>query len=553
MPAERGDQGKGRSFSIKGLGVMRDPQSLDPDTLHEYNLTNLLGKGTRVRQALFGGGRNPSVLRTGSTSELRNALRITQNAQWFETGQGRATRAIADFTESERPTAKQFVSLVDTAAGQMLRNIPPDHFDMVDVIVGTHQFDQATRRLFDMQPVADSRTALVLEKNRVALLEQVMLRLIDHVPLTRTQFIDLERDEAHAILRSTLGDTTRLSSEERLLTRLSNTTYEIAAISIIASQYKDVEDRESARRMDRHVRELTGNLAQRFQEGGQLPTLVVQGADIGLPYDVIMGHPNTYHVPLQEYDAIVADFYLVEPQEVHRLPTINRQHAGYSINFNDDQVALPLRMFTDGSVDFGWPLLSAPHRTIDRYFNHFNARHGLLYLQCLFAALATDASAPPEIIEAETKGSGPLIKVMKEAVRRGERPMEVMSTVVIPRRIKMASRSWKEEDTQSAGIAVPRREHRVRAYARKLQEGFQRSDDNLALYLSDLRAGAIFPLRPEDDQAVREGTKSYIHPVTRGDPRVGRVVSQRAVLGPGASTNVLEGTIPDLPSEEPQA
>lgn len=551
MPAERGDSGQGKTFKIKGLRVAADLNNMDADTHHEYVLDGLIGKGKRVRQALFsGGGVSSFTTSAGAAKELRNIGRLTQNARAFGTEKAHATRELTSFTATERPTTAQFISLIGTSAGQLTRNVPSDTFDLVDALVGTYYFDLATRSIFDARPVADSKTALVLEANRVSLLEQVMLRLIDHVPIARGYYTDLETDETQAIVRATFGDKNRLSSENRLVGRLANTTFEIGAIGQLVAPFRGVEDRDSARIMGSHLRNLTDNLTQRFSEGGQMPTLVVQGADIGIPYDVIMGHPNTYHVPLPENEDIVADFYLVNPQRVHSLPTISRQYTGYSLNFADETVGLPLRLFKDGSVDFGWPLLTQPHRTINRLFYQANARDGLLYISCLLAALATDASAPPEIIEAETRNSGPIIKVLREAIARGERPMDVMSRVVIPRRVRIASRSWNEENTSDTGPSMPRREHQVRAYARKLQEGYARSDDNLALYLDDLEAGNIFPLSPEDDLAIRNGTKSYIHPVTRGDPRVGRIVAQRAMLGPGATRKILEGDIPPVAGEE---
>src|SRR6185437_6436295 len=126
--------------------------------------------------------------------------------------------------------------------------------------------------------------------------------------------------------------------------------------------------------------------------------------------------------------------------------------------------------------------------------------------------------------------------VLKGAGENKQRLMEVMSTVVIPQKIEVVRNPWPDEISESSGTGTPKRWHMARAHARKLQEGFHRSEDNLRLYLEDLRDGVIIPLNEEDDRAIREGTKCYIHPTERGDIRLGKVVSTRAKIGPGATT-----------------
>ena len=202
---------------------------------------------------------------------------------------------------------------------------------------------------------------------------------------------------------------------------------------------------------------------------------------------------------------------------------------------------MPLRLFANGQVDFGWPLLSQPHRPIDRLFHQLRAGDGLHYIQCLLAALATDAAAPPEIIEHQARGSVP--KAMRQAIRDGVRPMDVMRTIIIPRRIELVRSAPGEAKGGSGASGIKQRWHIARAYARTLPEGYHRSDDNLNSYLDDLARGAIYPLDEADDQAIRNGTKCYVHPTERGDAPLGRIVSNRAKIGPGATRRILDGEI----------
>jgi len=84
-----------------------------------------------------------------------------------------------------------------------------------------------------------------------------------------------------------------------------------------------------------------------------------------------------------------------------------------------------------------------------------------------------------------------------------------------------------------------------------LPEGFQRSEDNLRKYNDDLAARRIFPLSPSDDEAIRNGSKSYIPPSERGDRRLGEVVSTRAKIGEGATKQIITENLPEPEQESP--
>ncbi|HSX28356.1 MAG TPA: hypothetical protein VLF60_02805 [Candidatus Saccharimonadales bacterium] len=510
----------------------------------EAIITGLKAKGASFAQAAaYSRDTRENLARvTKLYVELKPITKVVTNTQGIEERPGRTAASVEAYVSAEKPEPRELVKMVDTFADQLLRGVATQDFDIVDVIIGSHAFEQASKAIFATVASNHPEEEAEIETVRQALVDQITFRLMDQVPFEQT--VRLFPWEIEEVAKASLGSDAEFS--ERTIGRISRSMFDHVIVTNLAAFNEHMESKEASRRLPSLTRQLTAGLAARQEEGGQMPTLVVKGSDIGFPagVDIIMGHPDVYGEPRPENEKVIADFYIVESREIHQLPIMEWDEAGFRVIFGEEEKAtMPLRLFADGKVDYGWPLLGAPHRPIDPIFRALNAQGALDYTVCILAALATDATAPPEVIEIGGGQSVP--RIISDATaegRSGGELLDIMATTVIPQRIAIVHNREHSED--SAGTGTPKRWHTAKAHARILREGYRRSQDNLNKYLRDLETKRIQPLRPEDDMAIREGRKSYVPPSERGDKSRGSVVSRRARLGEGATRQITDLGLP---------
>ncbi|HSX28071.1 MAG TPA: hypothetical protein VLF60_01335 [Candidatus Saccharimonadales bacterium] len=478
--------------------------------------------------------------------EFDNARAMVASAATLPEGRTSLAPQIKKLLSMSDMPEREFSGLADRMVRHLLKGTDLRELDLADVIIGIDLLNQETAKITYAAGLLDDPTQLEkVEGNRQAFLHAATIRLVDSVSFDKMSGFDT--GQLRKLHQAVVGPERR--PLEAIVLRMANSLRETAVMAQLAAATSQVEmDKGERQQMDAYNRQLIGEIAKKQAGNYRVAPLIVQGADLGIPgYDIIMGHPDFYGVPLEAHRQVVGDFFLVEPKLEHRLPTIVQEYKRYSIDFGDEKLFVPLRLFKNGSVDFGM-LHATPTRSIETIFRRMDAQAGLRLLMTMLPALICDATAPTEVLESDEVASLPRTRIVREAFQGRARPKDIMTTVLIPR-IQMMRRlpavNPEEHIQHSDKKGSARRWHLAEHYARKLPAGYRRSDENLQKYLDDIRRGYINPLQEDDHAAVLAGTKCYMPPSERGDERLGRVVSRRAVLGRGATQRVVRRDWPE--------